>query len=934
MRIVFVIFLSLSVNFSFGQGPSTGKDIETAILVRSALREGSILKNYPVRNVGPVIQGGRITDFAVNSESIKKFYVAYASGGIFKTENNGITFKPVFDNQGALGIGDIAIAPSNAQILWAGTGENNSSRSSYAGSGVYISTDEGYSWKFMGLEGTQHTGRIIIHPDNPDIVWVASLGNLYTHNPERGVYKTMDGGKTWDKTLFVNDSTGIVDLLIHPENPDILWAASWERTRKAWNFKGHGPGSGIYKSVDGGINWDKVNTGFEDEGHWGRIGIDISPTNPDILYALIDNQYETKEDATKDRKGDELLAADFVNMSKEDLLALDEERLNTFLKSNHFPEKYKAEVVKKDIRKGVYKPKAIADYLGGGNEALFNTNVKGAQVYRTEDGGENWAKVHDFSLDGVYYTYGYYFGEVRVSPDNPDVIFVFGVPLLKSLDGGKTYSRADTIGDVHADHQAMWINPSDADHILLGNDGGFYMTYDGGVAWDHINNTCVGQFYTISVDMAEPYNIYGGLQDNGVLMGSSKSIPNETEHWKMIMGGDGMFVVTDPENENLVYTGYQFGNYYRINRETGKQKYVSPRPDIGEEKLRFNWRTPVVMSPHNSDILYMGAQKLFRTMDQGESWSVISPDLTGNRAQGNVPFSTITAIAESPHTFGVLYTGTDDGQLHISKDGGGVWNRIDKDLPDSKWISNIWPSKHTPGKVYVSLTGYREDDFGAYVFISEDYGQHWTSIKGNLPEEVVNVIIEDPEKEDLLFLGSDFATYFSLDGGKRWEHIYNIPNVASYDMIVHPRDGELVIGTHGRSVYVIDIKPMRKLAEKGKDTRLLTFEGEVIRYSDRWGKQQYHFIKKFQPQIELLYYVASKNQTIDIEIVSEKGVQLKKTITAKEKGFNYYRWDMKLHPLSKKNKMDVISWIYAEKGKYNVNLKVEDFVETVEVEVK
>ncbi|MGD9329478.1 MAG: glycosyl hydrolase, partial [Cyclobacteriaceae bacterium] len=629
----------LVTEIGYGQQSYTsGTEILNSVERRSGNKDLSIYSNYPVRNVGPVVQGGRITDIAVNASNTKEFYVAFASGGVFRTSNNGITFDPVFDNQGALTIGDICLSPTNDQVLWVGTGENNSSRSSYAGSGVYKSSDAGGSWEFMGLEATQHIGRIIIHPDNPDIVWVAAMGNLYTHNPERGVFKTTDGGKSWSKTLYVNDSTGAIDLVINPEDPDMLWASMWERTRKAWNFKGHGPGSAIYKSTDGGDNWVEVMDGIADREFAGRIGLDISQSSPNILYALIDSQFETKTE--KEREEGELLAADFVEMTEVQFLELEDEKLDDFLKNNFFPEKYDAKKVKTEVEQGKYDPKALADYLGDANTALFDTEVKGAEIYRSDDYGSTWKKTHDYDLKGVYFTYGYYFGEVRVSPADPERIYIFGVPLLRSDDGGINFSRADTIGDVHADHQAMWIDPKDPDHILLGNDGGLYMSYDGGVAWNHINNIPAGQFYTVNYDMEKPYNIYGGLQDNGILFGSSRSVPNETKNWEYLFGGDGMFVIPDPRDFNLVYVGYQFGNYYRINTRTNERKYITPRPDIGEENLRFNWRTPVVMSTHNPDIIYMGANKLFRSLDKAETWTAISEDLTKDLLNGNVPYST------------------------------------------------------------------------------------------------------------------------------------------------------------------------------------------------------------------------------------------------------------------------------------------------------
>jgi len=911
---------------------TSGEQILQSIKDRELKRVNSIFKNYPVRSVGPVVQGGRISDIAVSPNNTKEFYIAFASGGVFKTQNNGITFEPVFDHQSALTIGDICVAPSNPEIIWVGTGENNSSRSSYAGSGVYKSLDAGVNWQFVGLESTQHTGRIIIHPDDPDIVWVATMGNLYTHNPERGVYKTNDGGKTWTKTLFLNDSTGAIDLGIHPDNPDVLWATMWERTRKAWNFKGHGPGSGIYKSTDGGNSWTKVMSGIENPEYSGRIGIDVCLTNPNVLYALVDSQYETK--SQKEREDEELIAADFVDMDVGTFLALDDDKLNDFLKDNFFPVKYTAEKVKKDIQEEKYKPQALTEYLGDANSALFDTKVTGAEVYKSINYGESWEKTHDFWLEGVYHTYGYYFGEIRVSPKDPDLIYVFGVPLLKSVDSGKSYVRIDTLGDVHADHHAMWINPEDPDHIILGNDGGLYMTYDEGKAWNHINNIPAGQFYTVNVDMEKPYNIYGGLQDNGVLFGSSTSIPNETRHWEYLFGGDGMFVIPDPRNNNLVYLGYQFGNYYRINTETGDRKYIASRHDIGEEPLRYNWRTPMLMSKHNSDILYIGAQKVFRTMNKAETWEAISEDLTSNLPNGNVPYSTITCIEESPLKFGLLYVGTDDGNVQVSKDGGFSWSLKNAGLPSKKWVTSIYPSAFDEPTVYLSLTGYREDDFTTYVYKSENFGDTWERINGQIEDEAVNVVLEDPVNQGLLYLGTDHGTYVSFNDGSYWHLMAQIPNVANYDMVVHPRDHDLVIGTHGRSIYVLSLEPIREMMGKDLSTTFALFKPDKVRHSKRWGKKRYPYLKAYKPESRIMYYAPQKEHFINFEVYQDEIMLFEDTFQVPHNGYNFYSWDLMVNILDKKNKRITSEFEYVKKGKYECKFTLDGQIKSVEVLVE
>ncbi len=927
-RFNFTFLLSLYSLFSMSQSP--GKELLEGYDQRNAMAGSSLLHSYPARNIGPTVQGGRVVDIDVNSSNINEYFVAFASGGLFKTENNGITFEPIFDQQGALGIGDIALAPSNNEIIYVGTGEKNSSRSSYAGTGIYKSMDGGKTWEHIGLENSQHISRVIVHPDNPDIVWVASLGALYTHNDVRGVFKSMDGGKSWNKTLFVNDSTGIVDLVINPQNPNQLWAASWERTRKSWNFKGNGPGSAIYRSHDGGENWYKTIDGFPTGPQVGRIGLAVSPTDPKVVYAFLDNQAEEKEEKEEEDE-DKLKITDFSSMTTAELAALDDEKLDEFLKDNDYPKKYDAQRVKKEVAEGEYTPKAIADYFGDANANLFNTTVVGAELYRSDDGAITWKKMNSYDLDGVYFTYGYYFGEVRVSPENPDQIYVFGVPLLKSNDGGITYNRIDSLGDVHVDHQALWINPNNAKHLRLGNDGGLYESYDGGAYWRHINNMSVGQFYTVNVDMEEPYNVYGGLQDNGSLVGSSKSVPNRTKHWERVFGGDGMFIAPDPRNSDLVYTGFQFGNYYKKYRNDNKTVKITPQHDIGESQLRFNWRTPLVLSSHNPDIVYLGAQRLYRSFNQGDDWEPISPDLTKDVPQGNVPFSTITEISESLLKFGLVYIGTDDGKVHMTKSAGDSWIDISDGLPENKWVSSVFASPHKETDVFVTLNGYRDDDFKTYAYKSTDNGKTWMSVKGNLPEMVVNDLIQDPLNPELLYLGGDNGTYISLDAGKSWNLFTAIPNVASYDLIVHPRENELVVGTHGRSIFVVDAKPLQAVA--GSELKIQGFAPESIKHSEKWGEKRYGYLEPFDPEVELTYFVENQGEVI-VEVLDESGKVVNTLTKTTPAGFGKINWDVRiLEPVKRKKKGQPDTFIYASKGKYKFRFKQGANTDEVDFEV-
>lgn len=911
--------------------PSGTEQMERSREQKEHVSEASVLKEYPIRSIGPVVQGARITDLAVHEGNTKAYFVAYASGGVFKTKNAGITFDPVFDKQGALTIGDMALAPSNNEILYVGTGEKNSSRSSYAGSGVYKSTDGGSSWTHLGLDNIQHTSRILVHPQNPEVVWIAAMGGLYSPNTERGVYKSTNGGANWEKTLYINDSTGIIDLEIDSRNPDILYAAAWERSRQGWDFKGSGVHSGIYKSTDGGESWEKLTNGFPRGAHVGRIGLSVAASQPNIVYALLDNQQESKEKKEEKKEGLSFVA--FSAMSTEELQDLKNEDLEGFLRKHNFPEKYTAAKVKADVRSGKYSPRDIAGYRGDANEALFSTSVPGAEVYRSEDRGESWKKVNDYPLEGVYFTYGYYFGEIRTSPSNPEKMYILGVPMLSSNDGGKTFYRVDTTGDVHVDHQTLWIDPTDDEHLMLGNDGGLYTSYDGGANWRHINNTAVGQFYSVNADMEKPYNVYGGMQDNGVYMGSSKSVPNKTDRWKHIMGGDGMYVAVDPRKNKLVYTGYQFGNYFRLNLATDEVKYITPQHEIGEPGLRFNWRAPLMLSSHNPEILYIGAQKVYRSMNKGESWEAISPDLTKNMPQGNVPFSTIASLSESPLTFGLIYAGTDDGNIQLTRNGGADWEKINGPLSDKLWVSSIQASRHQEGRVYISLNGYRFDDFSTHLYRSDDFGKTWESLQGNLPDEAVNIIIEDPVSPELLYTGTDHGAYISMDSGKSWNPVNELPNVAVYDLMVHPRENELLLATHGRSIYVMDVKPLQKLCKQTEES-LLVFEPESLRYSSRWGERRYPYLEPAIPSTRILYY-APQPGIVQVKVLNEDGNAVYEGQARAEEGFNRWSWNVQQNRNGEKGRRNkAIEPAFLKKGAYTVLLEMDKQQSETTLEIK
>jgi photosystem II stability/assembly factor-like uncharacterized protein len=820
MKTIVTFFLFISSVIGWAQQPATPvESIKQAIEQKEQASQNSLVKNVPFTNIGPTIMSGRVVDLDVNPEMPSEFYVAYASGGVWHTINNGTTFTPILDKAPTQNVGDIAMHWPT-RTLYVGTGENNASRSSYAGIGILKTTDNGETWANVGLLDSHHIGGILIHPDNPDVVVVGVTGHLYSPNAERGIYKTTDGGKTWKQTLFVDEMSGIIDLRHSPENYDVMFATSWTKDRKAWNFTGNGNNSGIYKSTDAGESWTKVSTaqsGFPTGEGVGRIGVAIF--DDATIYAIHDSQFRRPQEKKKDDGGD-LVKDDFKAMSTSYFLDLDDKKLNTFLKTNGFQEKYRAQNVKQMVRSGAVKPVDLANYLEDANSMLFDTPVVGAEIYKSTDGGKTWKKTHKDYLDGVYFSYGYYFGHIHVSPANEEHIYIYGVPILKSKDGGKSFSSISA-ENVHSDHHALWINPKHPDHLINGNDGGVNISYDDGENWIKNNSPAVGQFYAINVDNEKPYNVYGGLQDNGVWKGPHNARENKAWHqngkypWTSIMGGDGMQVQIDNRNANIVYTGYQFGNYYRLNLETGDRKFILPKHTLGENPYRFNWQTPVLLSPHNQDIVYFGGNKLMRSMNQGDDWEAISQDLTKGGKKGNVAYGTITTISESPFQFGLIYTGSDDGLVQVTKDVGASWTTISNGFPKDLWVSRVVASQHKKERVYVTLNGYRWDDFKVYAYKSDDYGRTWTAISGNIPASPVNVIREDPQNENLLYLGTDNGSYVSFDQGQSWEAFSKgLPHVAVHDIVIQPEAKDLLLGTHGRSIYTAHIAPLQQMTSE------------------------------------------------------------------------------------------------------------------------
>jgi photosystem II stability/assembly factor-like uncharacterized protein len=822
-KLTFALMFFLTVNSNAQVKPTSAADRLKTNDQKKELLKTSLINQIAFRNIGPSVMSGRVVDIDANPADPTEFYVAYASGGVWYTNNNGQSFTSIFDAESTLTIGDIAVNWP-AKIIWVGTGEVNSSRSSYAGNGMYKSTDHGKHWDYLGLPESHHIGKIQLHPTDPNTIWVAALGHLFSFNKERGVYKTTDGGKSWQQTLAIDDKTGAVDIEINPKNPDELFAAMWYRTRTAWNFEESGKTSGIYKSVDGGNNWALISTegsGFPTGEAVGRIGLAISPKNPNVVYAVLDNQNHLPDTAKKNTDTSKYTIQDFKNLNKEQFLALDDRKLGAFTSSrrNGIPAKYTASVLKDFVKTDKLKPSCIWDYLFDANTAMTETPITGCEVYRSENNGQLWKKVSDNSIPGFFYsTYGYYFGKIFVSPTNENKVFITGLNVMMSIDGGKSFQNISK-EHVHSDHHSIWIDPAKDSHIINGNDGGCNISYDDGAHWFKANTPAVGQFYNIAVDNAKPYNVYGGLQDNGTWYGSSTT--KENYNWyesgnnpfQSINGGDGMQVQVDLRDNKTIYSGSQYGSYSRQSLGSKENKYIKPSNDLGEPQFRFNWQSPILLSKHNQDILYYGSNKFHRSFNKGDSLPAISEDLTTNPVQGDVPFGTLSTISESPLKFGLIYVGTDDGNVQISKDGGYSWTLINKKLPKGLYVSRVIASAYQESRVYVSLNGYRNDNFLPYLYVSEDYGNTWKQIGKTLPNEPINVIKEDHLVDGLLYVGTDGGVYVSIDAGDNFmAWTKGLPfSVPVHDIVTQSRENEIILGTHGRSIYIGKLDEVQKL---------------------------------------------------------------------------------------------------------------------------
>ena len=722
------------------------------------------------RELGPTIMGGRVADIAAVESNPSIFYVGTATAGVWKTINRGTTWTPIFEDQPVSSIGDVTLAPSNPNIVWVGTGEPQNRQSSPWGNGVYKSTDAGRTWEHMGLPETHHISRIAIHPRNPDIVYVAAVGHLWGPNPERGVFKTSDGGETWEHALFVDENTGTIDLAMDPGDPQTLFAAMYQRRRTGFGFNGGGPGSGIYRTTDGGASWKELKEGLPTVD-MGRIGLDIYRRDGNLVFALVEA----------------------------------------------------------DVRGA-----------GFGPQAQTSGPIRNG-VYRSTDRGETWEHISNTNNRPMYYS------QIRVDPNDPDRIYLGGSNLFRSSDGGKTFTP-DAASGVHSDHHALWIDPNNSDQLLLGGDGGISISFDKSDTWRQLRNLPLAQFYEIGVDMQDPYHVCGGLQDNGSWCAPSATLSNQgirTRDWYNVGSGDGFFTLLDPE-ERIMFAESQGGNLTRVDLNTMERKRMRPiaRPtddddddDDDERSYRFNWDTPIVMSSHDRATIYIGGNHLMKSTDRGSTWQEISPDLTKqidrseleimgvsedrmlSRHDGTSSYGNITSVSESALDANLIYVGTDDGNLHVTRDGGATWDDVTSqvpDLPELTYVSGVVASRFDEGTAYVTFDGHRNDDFAAYAYVSENYGQSWRAITDGLPEWSVNVIAEHPRAPNLLFLGNEIGVYFSIDRGDNWVRLKNnLATVPVDDIVVHPRENDLVLGTHGRGIWIMaDITPLEHLSSE------------------------------------------------------------------------------------------------------------------------
>ncbi len=831
---------------AFGQGPSTE----------------ALLENLTFRNIGPFRAGSWVTSFAVpeapERAHLYTLYVGTRNGGVWKTTNNGVTFEPVFDGQPKLSIGAVAVAPSDGNIVWVGTGEAYCARSSNSGDGVYKSVDGGKTWTNMGLRDSQHIARIVIHPKDPDIVYVAAMGHLFSTNAERGVFKTADGGRTWRKVLYVDDRIGAIDLALVRSEPETLYAAMYDKVRLPWTYEIGGPESAIYKTTDGGRIWARLGGGLP-KGRIGRIGLDVYQKNPKVLCAVVENgnpRPATAQEAEQDRR-----------------------------------------------RGGTPSARTV------GNE-----------VYRSDDAGKTWRKInpgHEGDLNKAPYS----FNQLRLDPADPDAVYITGQSLYSTNDAGRTWKGVTWPPDgvfqnAFGDFRAMWIDPQDHDRMIFGSDGGVYVSYDRGKTCIHLYNIPLGEFYAVGVDMEDPYNIYGGLQDHESWKGPSNGWARQISlaDWVTVGEGDGMYNVVDPTDSRWVYNNREMGTMWRFDQKLGVQTEITPKRGAGEKPWRFNWTPPIALSPHNPAIVYTGAQVLFRSLDRGDHWQGISPDLTTDdisreHGEGNVTYCTLTTIAESPVQPGLIWTGSDDGKVQVTNNGGATW--LDRTAalgaagaPVNFWVSRVFPSPHAAGTCFVAKTGWRFDEFEPLLYKTTDYGETWTSIAGDLPAgKAVNAVVQDRKNPGLLFVGTEQGVYATLDGGTSWLPFKNnMPWVKVTDLLIHPRQNDLVVASYGRGLWITDISPLQEMTAemRAEDVHLFDIRPQTERVYGGIGNYQLfgdsHLLRPDEPDaVAVRYYLKAKTSSpVKVTVADPYGLVLGELEGKGDAGLNTVLWFMRV----------------------------------------
>ncbi len=815
-----------------------------------------VLSAIHPRAIGPAVTGGRITDVEIHPDHPSTIYLGTASGGIWKSTTRGHTWTPVFDDQPVSTFGDVAIAPSNPNVLYAGTGEQNNRNSTSWGNGVYRSDDAGATWRHLGLEGTRHVGRIHVHPTDPDVAWVAGLGNLWGPNEERGVFKTTDGGATWSKVLYVDEYTGAVDLALDATNPDVLYAATYQRERKAWGFNGGGPGSGIWKSTDGGASWTELTNGLP-EGQMGRIGVAVSASDPNVVMALVEAPARPSDTPSEGQPGQ----------------------------------------------------------FGG-----FRRDPGDTGTYRSEDGGATWQKMSEENGRPMYYSH------IFIDPNDPNLVYSASTNSVKSEDGGRTWTTiaAQPSYDVgvHLDMHAMWLDPTDRNHFYLAGDGGFHETFDGGLSYRKINNFDVGQFYAIGVDQRDPYWVYGGMQDNHSWMGPSETRRYDgilNDDWQQIGFSDGMYQQVDKAGPRYVYSAATQGSYNRVDVIAGTKRPIGPTEPEGED-YRFDWTSPGLASMHQEGLFYMGGNRLFISRDFGETWDrtqeldhgidrsarsimgVDYDDIFISAGDGVGGFGVTATLAESPLDVNVLWVGLDDGALQVSRDQGATWTEVSGNvpgLPDEAYVSRVDASAHDLATAYATFDNHRNGDFAPYVYRTTDFGATWTPLHGGLPEGSVNVIVEHPDNADVLFLGTEHAPWVSTDAGATWTRIPNLPTTAYDDMVIHPREKDLVMGTHGRSIWILD--DTRFLAGWTADAaaapaRLFgADDGTLLRYrKDNSYRAQAEYAGENPPDgIELTYRLGAGSGDATLSVARADGTVVRRMTVPSTPGLHRVNWNLR-----------------------------------------